>query len=85
MRIGQLQTALDSQYEAPLVMGDALAEGGISDVTRKGTFQYPETVNMRRVTGISAISITAIPFRLASNQSLKANTKHVSRPNKWRY
>ena len=49
-------------------IGDALAEQGISDITDKGTFQYPEAVNMRRITGISAVAMTALPFKMSMSR-----------------
>ena len=54
--------------------GDALEDSGLSAVTNKGTFQYPEAVNMRRCPSISGHQISMIPFRLASR------TKYTSVP-----
>jgi hypothetical protein len=68
-----------SIYDAPQeFVGDAFKQGRLSDVTKDGTFPYPDAVNMRRVQGISPIAITAIPFTLASLQGT-VNVPHGSR------
>jgi len=66
-------------YQVRFKTGDAFNEGGLSDVTGDGTFQYPEAVNLRRTPGISAIGMSMLPFRI-SWQAM-----HVGVPKKQAY
>lgn len=74
----------DHPYYPKWRQGDALRETGLADVTnRNGTFPYPEAVSMRRVQGLSAIGMTAIPFRLSTAE--KPVQRHFPVPKRFQY
>jgi len=67
MRIPLTDSDPDSPYTLQPVEGDAFVESGLSAVTGKGTFPYPEAVNLRRTPGLSGTQISMLPFgRLGS-------------------
>jgi len=69
MNLSKEATIAASIYTPRNPEGDSFAQGGLSDVTSKGTFQYPEAVSMRRMgTGMNAVGMSAIPFRLSSQE-----------------